>query len=285
MVARPGGDVSNGDSLPGLIDIHTHLLPGIDDGPERMADALEMARVAVAAGTTTTVCTPHVHRLFPDTLRRAPEVLARVREELERAGIPLQLLPGAEIAFDQLGGLTDADLDAASLGGGGRWILVELPFLGWPLGVPEALARLEMRGFGVVLAHAERSEAIQRAPDRLRDLVGRGALVQVNASSLTGDHGPRPLRAAVTLLKSGFVHFLASDAHSAKARPPVLDEALGIAAAELRTSPEALRWMVEEGPRLVVEGRPVRPPRLVPTRTPREASPRDRRAQPERRRK
>jgi protein-tyrosine phosphatase len=268
-----------------VIDLHAHLLPGVDDGPPRMADALEMARVAVAGGVATLVCTPHLNAAHPHTLARVAEVLPLVRAELERAGIPLRLLPGAEIAFDRLTGFDDGALGAASLGGGGRWLLVELPFVGWPLGIPEALARLEMRGFGVVIAHPERSDAIQRAPDRLRDLVGRGALVQVTAGSLTGDHGPRARRAAVALLRAGFVHLLASDAHSATARPPVLADGLQMAAAELHTSAEALRWMVEEGPRLVVEGLAVRPPRLVPTRTPRGAAPRDRRAQPERRRR
>jgi protein-tyrosine phosphatase len=268
-----------------VIDLHAHLLPGVDDGPPRMADALEMARVAVEGGVTTLVCTPHLNAAHPNTLGALVDVLPLVRAELDRAGIPLTLLPGAEIAFDQVAGLDDDALSAASLGGGGRWLLLELPFAGWPLGIPQALSRLEMRGFGVVIAHPERADAIQRAPDRLRDLVGRGALVQVTACSLIGDHGPRARRAAVALLRSGFVHFLASDAHSPVARPPLLSEGLEMAAAELHTAPEALRWMVEEGPRLVVEGQPVRPPRLVPTRAPREAAPRDRRAQPERRRR
>jgi protein-tyrosine phosphatase len=285
MVARPGGRRQPHRYPPGVIDLHAHLLPGLDDGPPRMADALEMARVAVADGIRTAVCTPHLNATHPGTHRALGEAVPAMRRELERAGIPLAVLPGAEIALDTAPTLDDDELREATLGGGGRWLLLELPLEGWPVGVPQTLERLEMRGFGVVLAHPERAAGVQRAPDRLRDLVGRGALVQVTAGSFLGEHGPLARRTAVALLRAGFVHFLASGGHSAKARPPLLADGLAMAAAELHVAPEALGWMVNEGPRLVIEGRAVRPPRLVPTRTLRAAAPRDRRAQPERRRR
>ena len=157
----------------------------------------------------------------------------------------------------------------ASIGGGGRWLLLEMPFQGWPLTLPALLADLEIRGYGAIIAHPERAEAIQRAPDRMRDLVGRGALVQLTAGSFLGEHGPAARRAALMLLAGGVAHFLASDAHSAGPwRPPELEEGLQAAADGIDVHPQTLRWMVEDGPAAVIEGRPVRPPRFTPRRRP-----------------
>src|SRR5204862_6535126 len=107
----------------------------------------------------------------------------------------------------------------------------------------------------------------QLAPDRLRDLSGRGALVQIAGSSLTGEYGARARRTAEALLGAGMVHFLASDGHGSGWRPPMLSEALARAVELLGRPREEVAWMVEAGPRLVVQGEPVRPPRLTPTRT------------------
>jgi protein-tyrosine phosphatase len=106
----------------------------------------------------------------------------------------------------------------------------------------------------------------------MRDIVGRGALVQLNAGSFLGDHGPAARRTAALLLAGGAAHFLASDAHSAGPwRPPEIEAGLQSAADAIDVHPQTLRWMVEEGPAAVVEGRPVRPPRFTPRRTPRGA--------------
>jgi protein-tyrosine phosphatase len=146
-----------------------------------------------------------------------------------------------------------------------------MPFRGWPLQLPEILRGLEMRGLGAVIAHPERAEAVQRAPHRMRDIVGLGALVQITAASVTGENGVAARRAAAALLRDGTAHFLASDAHSTGWRPPVLGDGLAAAAEALKTTPDDLSWMVEEGPRQVIAGLAVKPPRLGPTRKPRPA--------------
>jgi protein-tyrosine phosphatase len=252
-----------------VIDLHCHLLPGIDDGPASVRESLDMARAAVAAGTTTVACTSHMHPRYPTPPAVVHAAVRDLSERLTALDVPLRVVPGGEIALDHLPRMSDADLSMACLGQG-DWLLVELPFRGWPLGLADTLRDLEIRGYGVIIAHPERAEAVQRAPDRMRDVVGRGALVQMNAGSLTGDHGRDARRTAETLLAAGWAHFIASDAHSAgPLRPPGLAEGLGAAGAALRVAPDALRWMVEDGPRAVVEGRPVRPPRLTPSRTPR----------------
>jgi protein-tyrosine phosphatase len=193
-----------------------------------------------------------------------------LRVELSAADVPLEILAGGEIALSYLDHLDDEELRLASVGGAGRWLLVEMPFQGWPIRLPQVLADLEIRGYGVILAHPERAEAVQRAPDRMRDLVGRGAMVQLNATSFLGEHGAAARRAALMLLAGGVAHFLPSDAHSAGPwRPPELEDGLQAAADGIDVHPQALRWMVEDGPAAVIEGRPVRPPRLTPRRRPR----------------
>jgi protein-tyrosine phosphatase len=253
-----------------VIDLHAHLLPAVDDGPASLAASVEMAAAAHAAGIGTMVCTPHMLDRYPTDPRGLPDRVGRLREALDAAGVPLRILQGAEIALPHLARLDDEGLRMASVGGEGRWLLLEMPFQGWPLELPMLLADLEMRGYGAILAHPERAEAVQRAPDRMRDLVGRGAMVQLNATSFLGEHGAAARRAALMLLAGGVAHFLASDAHSAGPwRPPELEDGLQAAADGIDVHPQALRWMVEDGPAAVIEGRPVRPPRLTPRRRPR----------------
>jgi protein-tyrosine phosphatase len=269
-----------------MIDLHAHLLPGLDDGPSTVRDALEMARVAVAGGITTVVCTPHVIAKYPNRAEGIRAAADAFQAELDAAGIALRVVPGAEISLTVLGGLDDDELRGLSLGGSG-WLLLELPFHGWPLRLPQLIGELEIRGFRVVLAHPERSESVQLHPGRVQELVGRGALLQITAGSLTGDHGPRARQAARRLLRNHTVHLLASDAHSATWRPPALAEGLSGAARVLRLDADELRWMVEDGPAEILAGGPVRPPRIgVPrpvTRTAPGADGPPRGARPERR--
>ncbi|MGD9571391.1 MAG: tyrosine-protein phosphatase [Thermoleophilia bacterium] len=246
-----------------MIDLHTHILPGLDDGPATMGEAVEMARVAWEHGTRTVVCTPHMIDHYPTDPAQVHEGVHALRAALEDAGIGLAVVPGAEISLDWLPRMSDADLAMASIGGAGRWLLLEMPFAGWPIGLPEILRDLEIRGYQVILAHPERAEAVQRQPDRMRDLIGRGALVQLTAGSFLGDHGPAARRTALMLLAGGAAHLLASDAHSAGPwRPPEIEPGLQAAADGIDAHPQTLSWMVREGPEAILSGGPVRPPRI-----------------------
>src|SRR5690242_4978913 len=137
-----------------------------------------MARAAVAAGTTTVACTSHMHPRYPNDPATIHEAVRDLQGRLEAAEVPLRLVPGGEISLEWLPRMTDADLSEACLGDG-DWLLVEMPFQGWPLRLADTLRDLEIRGHGVVIAHPERAEAVQRSPDRMRDIIGRGALVQL----------------------------------------------------------------------------------------------------------
>jgi protein-tyrosine phosphatase len=245
-----------------VIDLHSHVLPRIDDGPVRDADSVEMARLAATDGVRVIACTPHRSRNTPTTPARVVEGIAALQPAIDAAGIDVRLVPGLEITIEQAGAMDEDQLRAASLGGGGRWLLIEMPFQGWPLELPDLLTALEVRGFGAVIAHPERTQSVQTSPDRMREIVGRGALLQLTAGSITGENGPRPLRAAAQLLRAGFAHVIASDMHSPTWRPPGLTAGLTAAAEILKTTPDELRWMVDGVPRAIVDGRDVRPPKL-----------------------
>jgi tyrosine-protein phosphatase YwqE len=126
------------------------------------------------------------------------------------------------------------------------------------------MAALEMQGLGIVLAHVEQTDSVQLNPDRLRDLIGRGALVQVDAASFGGWNGARAERSAYSLLRAGMATFVASGAHAEAPYPQGLVEGLDALEAVLRRPREEAAWMVEAGPRQVIAGLPVRAPRLVP---------------------
>jgi protein-tyrosine phosphatase len=247
-----------------VIDLNAHLLPGIPGGPADMAAALAMARQIADAGTTTVVATPVLTSGERVAIAAADDARTALISALADAGVPLEVLPGAELTIDALEGLADDDLHACTLGGGGRWLLLALPDAGWPISLPGRMAALEMQGLGIVLAHVEQTDSVQLNPDRLRDLIGRGALVQVDAASFGGWNGARAERSAYGLLRAGMATFLASGARAKAPYPQGLAEGLDAAEAVLRRPRDEVEWMVGAGPRQVIAGQPVRAPRLVP---------------------
>jgi protein-tyrosine phosphatase len=216
-----------------VIDLHCHPLPALDDGPRTLDGSVALARVAAAQGTRTLVATPHVTVDLPwnDSARIAARV-EDVRGALEAAEVDLELLPGAEVAMDRAVELDDGELAALRLGGG-PWLLLECPLAARDAPVEAVVARLHDAGHRVLLAHPERSPLFLRAPERLERLVAEGARAQVTATALTGAFGREPRRAAHALVAGGLATVVASDAHHATDRPPVLRaelEAAGIGA-------------------------------------------------------
>ena len=263
QAGRPrGGTAGVAVTLAVVIDLHSHILPRLDDGPERDADSLAMARLAAADGIDVIACTPHRTTRYRTTPAQVTEAIAALQAQINEARLGVRLTSGMELTIEQAGLMDDETLRGASLGGGGRWLLIEMPFQGWPLDLPELLTALEVRGFSVLIAHPERASSVQAQPDRMRDVVGRGALVQITADSLTGENGPRPLRTAAHLLRAGFAHVIASDMHSPTWRAPGLSAGLDAAAKVLKTTPDEIRWMVDDVPRAIIEGRDVKLPQL-----------------------
>jgi protein-tyrosine phosphatase len=244
-----------------MIDLHSHILPGIDDGPETVEGSLEMARAAVAAGTETLLATPHVNRHYDLYPQDIDEALGALRRQVAAAGIELELLGAAEISTGRLPSLAREELDALRLGEG-PYLLLEVP-LGPGIGtLPSAVERLQRDGYGVLLAHPERSPGMQHNPDRLRRLVEGGALCSITAGSLSGRFGQTPRRFALSLLREGLVHDVASDAHDAQRRSPDMRAGLEAAAIELPGLREQADWLTREAPAAILAGAPLprRPP-------------------------
>ena len=242
-----------------MIDLHAHILPGLDDGPETLDRAVAMARAAVAAGTTRLATTSHINRGFGLTPADLQAAGAALNAQLTKHGIALELLAGGEISPNRLPELDDATLHHLTLGGG-PYVLLECPFAPVDNRMDAMVADLQDRGFHVLLAHPERSPTFQRDPARLARLTERSALAQVTTGSFKGDFGEVPRRAALAMLDGGIVHVLASDAHDAVHRPP------GLRAAASAIDDEQLDWMARAAPAAILAGEPLpeRPPHRPP---------------------
>ncbi len=238
-----------------MIDLHTHILPGFDDGSRTLEDALDMARAAVADGIRAVAATPHVRHDYPTEPVRMQRAVAELRAALVEAGIPLDVLPGGELALDRLDLLSEEELAGFGLGGNPDFLLLETPYTGWPLALPEQVRALSARGVVPVLAHPERNPDVQRDPERLRPLVLMGALCQVTASSLDGRIGKQARRTGLALVESGLAHLVASDAHT----PDVRGIGMTDAAASVGDEPLA-RWLTHGVPASIVGGTEL-PPR------------------------
>lgn len=244
-----------------FIDLHCHILPGLDDGAAEEEEFLAMARVALEGGTGIMVATPHwdLEERASPRLTVVP-LVEECRRKLEGRGWELELLPGVEVRLNaSLHRLTGEAqvLDGLTLAGSGRYILVDLPLADIPLGAEDTLFRLQLHGYTPILAHPERNRRLVDHPGRLRALVDRGVELQVNSGSLLGTYGRSARRAATALLREGLARLLASDAHRATERHPDLSGAwervrglLGEGAADV---------LLRENPRAVLYGEVLQP--------------------------
>lgn len=210
-----------------MIDLHNHLLPGIDDGADDMTAALAMARMAVESGTTHMVCTPHLHAgRYDNTAGSIAVSLQGFRLALGQAGIPLRVAAAAEVRFDMEIMLWHAAGQLPFLGEwqGRRVLLLEFPHGDIPFGAERLTQWLLDRRVQPLIAHPERNKGVMRMPSRLKAFIDQGCLMQVTAGSLAGRFGERAQELAEELLREGVVTLLASDAHNLAHRPPRMDE-------------------------------------------------------------
>jgi protein-tyrosine phosphatase len=239
-----------------MIDLHCHVLPGIDDGPETMDGSIALACAARAAGAQRLVATPHVSTRFPNDAPRIAALVEALRERLAAEGVPLDVLPGAEIALTRLPDIEREQLPQLGLGGG-PWLLIECPFAPAMGGLEEILLRL-LRRHRIVLAHPERCPTLQRDPQMLARLVDGGIATSITAGSLTGQFGETVRAFALELVRGNLIHNVTSDAHDPVRRPPsVLDELQRAGLAPLAG------WLTGEVPAAILQGEDIPPRPLV----------------------
>ncbi len=214
-----------------MIDIHAHILPSLDDGPKTIEESIEICKVAVNDGIKIIVATPHTKDGVYNA--KSDEILNAVDElnlKLEDNGVDLKVLPGAEIHIFE--GVVECikSGEVLTVNNGGKFILLELPFFFVPLGADKLVFNLKANGIVPIIAHAERILPFQKNPELVRQLVKSGALVQVNSFGLRRRAIARERKCAKWLLQNRLVHFIASDTHSIKGRPPILSTAFEYAA-------------------------------------------------------
>jgi len=205
-----------------FVDIHCHLLPGIDDGARDWDESLAMARMAVADGIGTIIATPHQLGSFAQNdsgLIR--ERLDELRAMLARHDVPLRVLPGADVRIEAAMPRRVLSGEIMSLGDHRRHLLLELPH---ELYIPIEclLAELASAGITGILSHPERNQGILARPEVVRPLVRAGCLMQVTAGSLLGAFGPNVQQFSEWILGEGLVHFISTDAHGTKSRRPMM---------------------------------------------------------------
>jgi protein-tyrosine phosphatase len=238
-----------------MVDIHCHIIPGIDDGAQSLDESLSLIRMERDGGTRTMVATPHVYTdqelLDSDQI---PERLHALRLEVERAGIDIELVPGAEV-YPSMGIAKALDMGKPiTVNGHRKHMLVDLPMGALPMDFDTILFEIQARGITPILAHPERNAVFQHEPKKLIEYIERGIALQVDAGSLKGKYGQEAIGIANYILKKHWAHFLASDAH--KVRPkPMLQE--GVSRLSEKLSSDYLQLLTKESGRCVVEGRPL----------------------------
>lgn len=250
----------------GWVDLHSHVLPGIDDGAATWEDSIAMCEIALHSGTSVLAATPHIRVDYPDV--HAPELaglVAELNDKLSERGLDIEVVVGAEVALVDALDRRAEELELVSLGGGGT-LLVESPHGPLPPLFESQIAGVVERGHRVLLAHPEHNPDFQADPERLRELVEGGILLQVTAGSFAARGRPPFKRAAVEFLRNGWVHVIASDAHAPGWRPPVISEGVDAAMCALPEATDEITWAATAAPRAVLAGEalPPRPERGEP---------------------
>jgi len=248
-----------------MIDIHAHVLPGLDDGPANMGDALALVRAAAEDGIHTVVATPHMLDGVYDASR--DDVFAGVaalNDTLQEHGIAVSVLAGADVhAETEIPDLL-RDGKLVTIADRGKHLLMELPPDVVPAALDQLLFHVQLRGVRPIISHPERNRVIQENPDELYPLIRAGSLAQVTAASVLGDFGSQVQGCARALFERRMAHFLGTDMHGMGRRGPKLSAA----ASRLREwmDAEDAQEIVSENPDAVIHGRPVNAPEAVPPR-------------------
>jgi protein-tyrosine phosphatase len=248
-----------------MIDLHCHMLPGIDDGAPDLETSLQMARTAVDDGITLTACTPHIYPgMFENTVEGISAGVTALRAELERAGIPLEITYGADIQIvpDLVEGLQEGRLPTLNRS---RYFLFEPPHHVAPPRMNDLVYNAVVSGYVPVITHPERLTYVEDYYEQFRQSVEMGAWIQLTGGAVTGRFGARVQKIAERFLRDGLTHLLATDAHNLGNRSPNLAEARDAAA--VFVGEEEARRLVLDRPRAIIDNldpAEVPPPSALP---------------------
>jgi len=239
-----------------MIDIHCHILPGIDDGPADIDESVEMCRMAASDGVTVIVATPHFTpgQYMADSAR-VYEQASKLSAALRRLDIPIKIFAGADVAISPEVPAQLRSVGHLTINGAGRYFLAEFPHSHVTPNWEGFLLSIAASGITPVITHPERNLWLMNHPEALYPVVAKGVMVQITAMSLTGEFGEQAQEVSLYLLQHNLAHVIATDAHSATYRPPILSEAADMVA-ELFGREKADR-LVKTTPAAIVEGRPV----------------------------
>ncbi len=240
-----------------MIDLHSHILPGLDDGALDLADSVAMAREAERDGIAVICATPHIRSDHDVRIEELPERVAELQLELQSRGVDVRIAQGGEVSQLAVDGLNAEQLDAVSLAGGG-WILLEPAPGALSDELVPLLERLAKRGAQTILAHPER-HADEDFEQRLRVLAEHGCLIQWTADFIANTDPGNPDDFVLRLAREGLVHLLSSDAHSSHGGRPLRLSA-GFDRLRKVCAPERVAWIAEQAPAAILRGEHVAVP-------------------------
>ncbi|MGA1840014.1 MAG: tyrosine-protein phosphatase [bacterium] len=236
-----------------MIDLHCHILPGMDDGAENIKESVTMCHIAYKDGIRTIVATPHtMNGIFINERDYILEEVKKLQDVLISKKIDILIIPGADVHINYNLLELIRDGKAMTINNNGKYILLEFPHHHVPPNISEFVFKLKHNKIIPVFTHPERNIAIQKDLNIIFRLVELGALAQITANSLIGEFGPGASKCAVEMLQNNLVHIIASDAHSSKFRTPVLSDSV-VRAARI-AGPKWAEAMVTDIPRAIIAG-------------------------------
>lgn len=239
-----------------MIDIHSHILPGIDDGASNWEQSLTMARVAVEDGITEMVCTPHwVLGKYENTRPVILEALAEFKNRLAEQNIPLTVFPGAELRLDISLPQRIKDGELLTINDGGSYALIELPEEALPKNLEEFFWQLQLKNIKPIIGHVERNSALHQDPERLYRWVETGILTQITAASVLEEFTIDIRNFAIQLLERRMVHMVVTDSHGLRARTPKLSDAYKVIGDIM--GQEIAHDMTHEIPKRIIQGKSI----------------------------
>ena len=215
-----------------MIDLHNHLLPGIDDGAPDLDTALQLAKIAISDGTTHMVCTPHIHPgRYENTQDTINQALTVFQQGLLEHGLNLQVSAAAEVRFgmELMIGVKTNSIPFLGQWQGKKVMLLEFPHGEMPFAAEKLTSWLLQNNIIPMIAHPERNKGLMREPGKLKPFIEQGCLLQVTSGSVAGNFGATAQELAIQLLEHNWVTILASDAHNIEHRPPLLSAGLAVA--------------------------------------------------------